>query len=169
MVQAKTAGAAARVFIEQPERLAAAWRSERFDEQGGRDVPNNLLDGVVEDLIRQIGRALAEEPGHPWSRVRGVLRVSTVRGPEALADEFDTLRRCLYDALAVIKAAPVAFATVTAVIHDACASATALARRVEDPSAPPAKVPFGGLVVELIEAAPRPHVAVSAPARAACH
>src|SRR5688500_1372882 len=97
-------GAAARLFIEQPERLAAAWRRERWQSSGKKNMPDNLLDGVVEDFVRQIGHSLRGVHDAPGSRTRGVLRLSLLRGDRALSEEFSALRRCLVDALAVVGA-----------------------------------------------------------------
>lgn len=172
MVTAKTAaatvtkmaarGAAGRMMAEQPERLAAAWRRERFTETGKRAVPDNLLDGCVEDFVRQIGQSLRGVNGPAWSRTRGVLRLSLVRGERALFEEFGALRRCLVDALQVVDADTTEHQMIVTSIDQAIDSARASLRRLENPALPAPKIAFGGLVIELIEAQPRPAAVVQA-------
>src|SRR5688572_30695383 len=87
-----------RVFSAQPDRVAAAWRRARWSTMYRRAFDCNALDDVVESFIRQLGAALEGVPGAVWSRTRGVLRLSRVRGARALADEFEVLRSCLVDA-----------------------------------------------------------------------
>ncbi len=151
-------GAAGRMFGEQPERLCAAWRRERYAQAGRRSVPDSLLDGVVEDFIRQIGACLRHETTLPaWSRTRGVLRLSVARGPDSILEELATLRRCLLDALGVLGARPSERELLELSVDEAAVSCLSTLQRLQDPSAPEPRVPFGGLVVELIEPAPRPH------------
>lgn len=161
MVQAKSAkrGAAAKMFIDQPERLAAAWRRERFSSAGGEHLPESLLDGCVESFVREIGYALGGVAGPAWSRARGVLRLSLSRCPSALYEEFGALRRCLLDALQVVDAEPAQQHQVVACIDEAVSSCLATCRRLENPSLPQPRISFGGLVIELIEPHPRPHAA----------
>ncbi|MGA9524278.1 MAG: hypothetical protein WBV82_22680 [Myxococcaceae bacterium] len=152
------------MFTNQPERLAAAWRRVLYSRAGNEGVPDNLLDGVVEDFIRQTGRALEGVTGDAWNRTRGVLRISTTRGVRALIDEFGALRRCMLDALNVLGAPPNEASTVAHCVQQAAESAAAYHRRLIDPGAPAPKVHFGGLVVEVVE--PRkPPVLVLQPSR----
>ncbi len=146
----------AKVFTNQPERIAAAWRRVLYSHSGNEGVPDNLLDGVVEEFIRQTGRSLEGASGPAWSRTRGVLRISTSRGPKVLFNEFGALRRCLLDALGVIGGTPRDASTVTQCIQQAAESAAAYHRRLIDPDAPEPKVPFGGLVLEVVEPRRRP-------------
>ncbi len=139
------------MFTNQPERLAAAWRRVLYSRAGDDGVPDNLLDGVVEDFIRQTGRALEGASGNAWERTRGVLRISTTRGVRVLIDELGALRRCMLDALKVLGAPPKEASTVSHCIQQAAESAAAYHRRLIDPGAPAPKVLFGGLVVEVVE------------------
>lgn len=169
MAQAPVAGrgTAAQLFIERPERLAAAWRRERFAALGKQQAPDTLLDSCVENFVRQLGFSLRGAPGAAWSRTRGVLRLSVVRGSLALHEEFMALRQCLLDALMVMEATPGEHEEVTAEIDRALQSALVSLRRLENPALPLPRVPFGGLVVELIDPQPRPHAAAHAPAASA--
>src|SRR5919106_3484339 len=97
---------AGTLFIERPERIAAAWRRERYQEAARGSSARNLLDDVVEDFIRQIGHTLAGDAGSAWGRTTGVLRLSVARGTRALCEEFGTLRGCLLTALKVLDASP---------------------------------------------------------------
>ena len=72
--------AVARVFTVRPDRLAAAWRRVRAASRPSRSLGQNQLDGVVDAFIREIGHQLAGVEGSPWSRCRGVLRLSLARG-----------------------------------------------------------------------------------------
>lgn len=171
MVTAKMAGAgtvargtAGRMFSEQPERLAAAWRRERFAETGKRAVPDNLLDGCVEDFVRQIGNSLRGMTGSAWARTRGVLRLSLMRGDRGIYEEFGALRRCLIDAVLVADATPAEQKQISVAIEEAVDSALTQLRRLENPSYPAPEVTFGGLVVEVVEAQLRPTAVVQAAA-----
>ena len=159
MNQAKTVrGAAAKLFIEQPERLAAAWRRVRYTAMGHRGFPDNLLDGCIDDFVRQIGHSLRGLNGEAWSRTRGVLRLSLGRGRRALQDEFSALRQCLIDALMVVDAETSEHAIVERSVQEALESCIAMSRRLVNPELPLPRVAFGGLVVELIECQPRPRL-----------
>ncbi|MET0402191.1 MAG: hypothetical protein ABW123_07285, partial [Cystobacter sp.] len=71
---ARRRAAVARVFVGQPERLAAAWRRMRFAEARKDGAPpRNQLDSVVEPFIREVGRGLEGTEGSAWSRTRAVL------------------------------------------------------------------------------------------------
>jgi hypothetical protein len=153
------AGSAGRLFAGQPERLAAAWRRERFGTRGESLVPENLLDGVVEDFIRQVGLSLDGAPHRPWARTRGVLRLSVTRGARGLQEEFGALRRCLLDALEVSGGTADQVEEVNLAVDEAFESALGLHRRLLDPRAPGPRHPFGGLVVEIVEARARPAAA----------
>lgn len=144
-------GAVVRVFTQQPNRVAAAWRRARFQLAAKGTVPDNLLDDVVESFVREVGHALGGTPGCPWSRARGVLRISPVRGAHALYDEFAVLRRCLTDAVDVLGGGQAERALVNTAVDEAVDSAIATCRRMTDPRARPPEVPFGGLVVEIFE------------------
>jgi hypothetical protein len=98
-----------------------------------------------------VGFALSGRDGSPWTRSRGVLRISPQRGPHALFDEFAALRRCLNDAIDVLGGGQGERLLVNAALDEAVDSAVALCRRMEQPEAPAPKVPFGGLVVEVYE------------------
>ncbi|MBX5483147.1 MAG: hypothetical protein IRZ16_15090 [Myxococcaceae bacterium] len=148
-------GNAGRILVEQPERLAAAWRRERYSERGGNAVPENLLDGCVETLIRELGHSLMGAKGPAWCRARGVLRLSLARGEHGLHQEFATLRRCLFDALVVANATGAEHHRLLQEIDAAAESAIALLRRLANPGLPLPRFAFGGLVIELIEPQPR--------------
>lgn len=159
-----TAAAAkvAKVFDQQPDRVAAAWRRVRFSECPKGQVPDNLLDDVVENFVREIGAKLAGAKGSPWSRTRGVLRIAPERGVQALFEEFHALRRCLFDAAEVLGGTPSERAIISAAVDEAVESSAALYGALTDPLAFNLTVPFGGLVVEYFEraaamATPRPH------------
>jgi hypothetical protein len=143
--------AAIRVLMEQPERVAAAWRRERFAEAGrGKAVPQNLLEGLVEPFIVEVGRQLGGAPGSAWSRTVGVLRLSGER-PNGLYEEFASLRQCLLDVLEALGGGAREFDLVAQAVEEACAAAVALGRQLRQPTAPGPNVPFGGLVVEIYE------------------
>lgn len=141
----------ARVLSTSPDRVAAAWRRVRFADGPKGDVPDNLLDDVVENFVREIGRSLAGAEGSAWSRTRGVLRISTVRGVRALYDEFGALRRCLVDAVEVLGGEANDRGLIHAAVDEAVQSAVALYSRMQDPFANEPGVPFGGVVVEYFE------------------
>jgi hypothetical protein len=151
-VRSGRTGAAARLMIEQPERLSAAWRRELWTRTGDeRDPAQNLLDGVVEDFVRRVGMMLEGRLDVPWSYTRGVLRLCSSRGASSLYDEFAALRRCLLDALETLGGSAGEAQAVIDSVDEALASAVALYRRMNSPDAAPPVVPFGGLVVELFE------------------
>jgi hypothetical protein len=147
----------ARVFTQQPNRVAAAWRRVRYSLTP-RNERENLLDDVVESFVRELGYALSGREGSPWSRSKGVLKISPARGPHALFDEFAALRRCLNDALDVLGGGQGERLMVNAALDEAVDSAVALCRKLEHPGTPGPQVPFGGLVVEIFE---RPKAPIS--------
>ncbi|HET9451839.1 MAG TPA: hypothetical protein VFO83_13185, partial [Aggregicoccus sp.] len=123
---------AARVFSQQPDRVAAAWRRVRYAEGRKGEVPHNLLDDVVEPFICELGRSLAGEASSAWGRTRGVLRLSPERGVRALYDEFAALRRCLVDALEVLGGTDEDRATVNRAVDEAVDSAVAYFQQLSD-------------------------------------
>ncbi len=141
----------ARVFTQQPDRLAAAWRRVRCIGASQVQPPNSLLDGLVESFIREVGHSLAGEESSPWSRTRAVLRLSPDRGARGLYDEFAVLRRCLVDAVEVLGGGDPERAVVNRALDEAVDSAVALQQRMVDEAAEGPRVPFGGLVVECFE------------------
>lgn len=145
------ASKAQRVFRQRPERIAAAWRRVRQAEGPPREGGLNLLDELVEPFVREVGDALAGTPGSPWSRTRGVLRLSMERGVRGLYDEFASLRRCLNDAVDALDGGPLERALINGAVDEAVDSAVAEYQRLENPAAPAPEVRFGGLVVELYE------------------
>jgi hypothetical protein len=147
-------GAAGRMFLEQPQRLAGAWRRERWAAQE-RGAPESLFDGVVEDFIRQMGLCLRGQPQSAWAATRGVLRLSVARSEDAVIDELCALRTCLLDALGVVGATASERALVARSVDEAAVSALGLLRRLKNPAAPAPRVPFGGVVVELVEPSTR--------------
>ena len=150
--RARRAAGVARVFSEQPERLAAAWRRVRFAE-GRREgaPPRNQLDSVVEPFIREVGQSLAGQEGSPWSRTRAVLRLVPKRGTRALYEEFSALRRCLVDAVETLGGGDGERAVVNQAVDEAVDSAVALLERLAHPFAAKPRVPFGGVVVQLYD------------------
>jgi hypothetical protein len=143
------------MFAEQPERLAAAWRRARFAEVGREGPPpRNQLEGVVEPFIRELGRGLEGKEGSPWSRTRAVLRLAPGRGQEALRQEFESLRRCLRDALETLGGSREERAAVERALDEAEDSALAHLARLANPLAPRPRVPFAGLVVQVFERSP---------------
>lgn len=160
---------AGRMFSEQPERMAAAWRRERYAETGRQGAPDNLLDGCIEAFVREIGLNLMGASGPAWSRTRGVLKLSTTRGTRALYEEFGAVRRCLLDALHVVDAPASEQHAVIVAVDEAVDCAIAMCRRLREPTAPQPRITFGGLMVEVIEPAPRPHVQPETGRLAATH
>jgi hypothetical protein len=147
----RVAAGAARVFSQQPDRVAAAWRRVRYAEGRKGEVPHNLLDDVVEPFICEVGRSLAGDPGSAWGRTRAVLRLSPERGVRALYEEFAALRRCLVDALEVLGGTEDDRTTINRAVDEAVDSAVAYFQRLSDASADAPRVAFGGLVVEFFE------------------
>lgn len=145
--------AAARLFANQPERVAAAWRRVRYanSKKGQTYLPMNLLDSVIEPFVREIGFQLAGKAGSAWTRTTGVLRVSPERGPRGLYEEFAVLRRCLTDALDVVGASAEVRARVSACVDEAVDSSIAHLVQLGSADAEAPAVPFGGLVVEYFE------------------
>lgn len=145
--------AVARVLVQQPDRVAAAWRRLRFSQGPRGEVKQNLLDNVIEPFVREIGRMLEGTEGRPWSRTQSVLRLSADRGARGIFEEFAALRRCLQDTVEVLGGGIRERVGVNEAIDDAVDSAVALCQRLTDPSAPAPRVGFGGLVVEVYEPA----------------
>lgn len=143
---------AARMFANQPERVAAAWRRLRYAQQRKTgEQQANLLDSLVESFVREVGMQLAGAPGSAWTRARGVLRVSHERGPRGLYEEFSALRRCLTDALDVVGATSEVRRDVNAAVDEAVDSAVGHGQFLLNPGAEAPSVPFGGIVVEYFE------------------
>jgi hypothetical protein len=164
------AAGAARVFSQQPDRVAAAWRRVRYAEGRKGEVPHNLLDDVVEPFICEVGRSLAGDPSSAWGRTRAVLRLSPERGVRALYEEFAALRRCLVDALEVLGGSEEDRTTINRAVDEAVDSAVAYFQRLSDASADAPRVSFGGLVVEFFERTrPARHKSPEERARAALH
>ncbi len=154
--RARRGAGVARVFIGQPERLAAAWRRVRYAEtkQAGGASTRNQLDGVVEAFIREVGRSLEGKEGSPWSRTRAVLRLTPQRGARVLHEEFSALRRCLVDAVETLGGGDAERAVVNQALDEAVDSAVALMERLANPLAPRPRVPFAGVVVQFFERSP---------------
>ena len=151
-MDARQRAGVARVFVGQPERLAAAWRRMRFAEaRKGGSAPRNQLDNVVEPFIREVGRGLEGAPGSAWGRTRAVLRLSSQRGTRGLQDEFAALRRCLLDAVETLGGGDAERALVDQALDEAVTSAGELLTHLSNPYAPRPQVPFAGLVVQCFE------------------
>ncbi|HLT28736.1 MAG TPA: hypothetical protein VK013_01745 [Myxococcaceae bacterium] len=140
------------LLAERPERVAAAWRRTL---SGFAEHPH-MLEGAIEPFLRELAGHLRGEPGSPWSRTRGVLRLSARGGQPALDAEFASLERCLLTTISVLGSPGGARARLREALVEAHTSASAYLARLFDPLAPPPRVPFGGLVIERIESAPRP-------------
>lgn len=153
--RARRGAGVARVFVGQPERLAAAWRRVRATEgrKAGAAV-RNQLDNVVEPFIREVGRSLEGTEGSPWSRTRAVLRLEPQRGARALHEEFEALRRCMVDAVETLGGGDAERAAVNQALDEAVDSAVATLERLTNPLAPRPRVPFAGLVVQFFEKPP---------------
>jgi hypothetical protein len=151
MQAAKSNGVAGRVFVDQTERVAAAWRRSRHGLGSTTGETLSLLDSVVESFIREIGRTLQGDATPAWSRTRGTLRVSSSRGAPPLLEELTALRRCLLDALDVLGGSTDERVTVRSAINEAISSVSASCNQFADPEAPPPTIPFGGIVVEYFE------------------
>jgi hypothetical protein len=146
---------ASRVFRERPDRVAAAWRRLRSAQLPVGETPQYLLNDVVEPFIREVGASLSGAPGSPWSRTRGVLRISPSRGAPELYDEFSALRRCLLVSLEALGATDDERVRVEEAVDEATHSAVAIQSQLEKqvPAAPP-PLPFGGVVLEVFEQNP---------------
>jgi hypothetical protein len=150
--RARHGAGVARVFAEQPERLAAAWRRVRFAEtRKDGQAPRNQLDSVVEPFIREVGRSMEGKEGSPWSRTRAVLRLAPRHGGRALHEELAALRRCLVDAVEALGGGDEERTVVNRALDEAVDSAAALMERLTNPLALRPRVPFGGLVVQFFE------------------
>jgi hypothetical protein len=145
----------ARVFTLQPDRVAAAWRRVRFAEARSSQLPDNLLDDVVEPFIRELGAALSGAKGSPWSRTRGVLRLSHQRGAPGLYEEFAALRRCLNDAVDALGGSSQERLLIDLAVDEAVSSAVSHFHQMMDPSRPAPEICFGGLLVESFERLPQ--------------
>src|SRR5690606_5800865 len=86
------------LLAERPERVAAAWRRTL---SGLAEQPH-MLEGAIEPFLRELSGHLRGEPGSPWSRTRGVLRLAARSGQQALDAEFGSLERCLVTTLRVL-------------------------------------------------------------------
>jgi hypothetical protein len=139
-----------RVFAQQPDRVAAAWRRVRWSTLYLGTYTANALDDVVESFVREIGATLEGAAGPAWSRCRGVLRLSRARGARALAEEFDALRRCLIDASDALGGTDREREIIRGSVDQALQSALEQHYFLFETGKPPA-VPFGGLVVEKYE------------------
>lgn len=146
----------ARVLVARPDRVAAAWRRVRFAEVQKGQVPDNLLDDVVESFVREIGHTLSGVEGRAWSRTRGVLRISSERGVQALYAEFSALRRCLVDAVEVLGGTELDRGLIHRCVDEAVQSAAAHFSRLTEPFGIEPSVPFGGIVLEYFERAAAP-------------
>lgn len=135
------------LLTERPERVAAAWRRTLRD--GGDH--QLMLEGTIEPFLRELADHMRGVPGSPWSRTRGVLRLSARSGQQALDAEFASLERCLLDALSVLGGSGRGRARMRVALREAHASATAYLERLRNPRAPVPRIPFGGLVIERIE------------------
>ena len=158
-------GSVARVFSQQPDRVAAAWRRLRFAALPDGNLRNNLLDDVVEPFVRQVGASLDGAPGSPWGRTQAVLRISRARGAVALWEELNALQRCLLDACEALGGSDLERKLIIVAVEEAVRSAHAHYRYLFENTEPPS-VPFGGLVVEQYEHLPK--IAAS-PATASVH
>jgi hypothetical protein len=147
----KAASRVSRVFVQQPDRVAAAWRRLRKAQLGERAASMPLLDELIESFVREVGRSLLGTTGSPWSRTRGVLRISAERGARALFDEFSALRRCLADAVEALEGTVEERRQISWAIDEAVDSAVAISQQMADPRAEGPLVPFGGVVVEVFE------------------
>lgn len=138
----------------QPEHVAGAWRQARagfvLETQGGM----SLLEDVVDSFVREVGNLLNGAAGSPWSRTQGVLRLSPMRGVRGLREEFLQLRQCFSDALTRLRADDVDRMRTLEAVDSAEAAAEAMLVALDDAHALAPAVPFGGLVVELVEHAP---------------
>ena len=149
--RAKKSAGVARVFTQQPDRLAAAWRRVRCTGSSQIHPTQSLLDGLVEPFIREVGLSLAGELTSPWARTRAVLRLSIERGAKGIYEEFAVLRRCMVDAVEVLGGGDPERAVVNRCLDEAVDSAVALLQRLKDAGVEEPRVPFGGLVVEWFE------------------
>jgi len=161
----RVAGSMARVFSQQPDRVAAAWRRLRYAASSDSQMRNNLLDDAVEPFVRQIGAALEGRPGSPWARTQAVLRISRARGAVALWEELTSLQRCLLDACDALGGSELERQLIAVAVEEALASAHGHYRHLFEGAGPPV-LEFGGLVVEQFEHLPR--IAVS-PATTSLH
>jgi hypothetical protein len=145
----ETTSRLAHVLAARPDRIAAAWRRVCFGHR--REQPGlNLLDGVVESFVRELGFRLQGVEGSPWARSQGVLRLSRTRGVKGLQYEFAALRQCLLDALTVLGGSQRERDQIQQAILEGLSSCAAALAVLEGEN-PPARTPFGGVVVELFE------------------
>jgi len=130
-------------------------RAVREEADDGRPRPDlmPLIDAVAEPLLFEVGRGLSSDGGEasaPWTRCRGVLRVSPARGLLALDQEFRLLAG-VAEAFARDRDAPPLLrehvaAALRASRRLACAE---LLARMGTRAAP--RIRFGGVIVELYE------------------
>lgn len=155
----RQSGSVARVFAQQPDRVAAAWRRLRYAALPEGQLRNNLLDDVAEPFVKEIGAALGGEHGSAWARTQAVLRISRARGAVALWDELTALQRCLLDACDALGGSELERQLIKMAVEEALRSAHDHYRYLFEGAEPP-RVPFGGLVVEQYEQLPK--IAMSA-------
>jgi hypothetical protein len=146
----QTGSSVSRVFRQQPDRVAAAWRRLRFSRHADGSMRTNLLDDVVEPFIQEIGAALDGAEGSPWARTRAVLRLSRLRGARALPEELSALRRCLLDACDALGGNDAERRSIQRAVEEATDSALCHYAHLFEGGAAPVLV-FGGLVVEQYE------------------
>lgn len=158
-----------RLLVSRPERIAEGWRKVRWAQTWRSPVWVNQLDGLVEPLVQELGRALLGTLGSPWSRCGGVLRLSAQRGATALKQEFAALRQCLMGAAEALHGGAAERAAITSALEEAQESALALLARLDDPLAEMPPTAFGGLVVELFERQVPPRGSAAEEHRAALH
>ncbi len=141
----------ARLFSDRPERLLAAWRRVRAARPREEQPVSSLIDGLVEPFLREIGRSLAGARGHPWTRCQAMLRVSGSGAVGRYGEEFSALLQCSTEAIRVLGGQKYHVQQVSGWIRDAAESATCIALRTLGQAAPPPRVPFGGLVVQVFD------------------
>lgn len=150
----QTTGSVARVFVQQPDRVAAAWRRLRFARYPDGQLRSNLLDDVVEGFVKEIGASLEGVEGAPWARTQAVLRISKARGARALWEELTTLRGCLLDACDALGGSERERVRIHRAVEEALESAREHYLALFEGGDPP-RLPFGGLVVEQYEQLPK--------------
>lgn len=142
---------AAELLAQRADRLATTFRQLLSSQVPTLNGQTHLLDGVAESFIRELGFSLLGVEGHPWSRCAGVLRLSNSRGELALRAEFGVLRHFLDEALRALGGTRSQRVAVRQYVGEALRSATGTFRSLRS-GADPARIPFGGLVIELFEA-----------------
>ena len=143
----------ARVLVQQPDRVAAAWRRLRRAQLGSGGEVLFLLDELIEPFVREVGFQLLGAKGSAWTRTRALLRISTERGARGLFEEFSALRRVLTDAVETLGGSVDDRCGIEAALDEAVDSAVAIGQQLADPRTEGPSVPFGGVVVEIFEPA----------------